>query len=284
MPPKSNPRIPEGINASDDNPLPDFFIMLAGVLGAVVVLIVLLSYLAQWAAPKIHFEWEQRLTRGFSFGSEANSAEGDRALLEASLSELARALSESSPETGVEYQIHWLDEPVPNAFATLGGHIYVTTGLLKSIETENGLAMVLAHEMAHVDARHPIKAASTGIIVQLTLAMLVGDSSSLNSLLGSSGVMASLSFSRDMEREADLLALDKLERYYGHTRGAEEFFAQMQPSKVGAEVWQTFFNTHPGIQERLDIIMLRSDKSSQDTRVPLDNRIVQFINNKRETP
>ena len=44
--------------------------------------------------------------------------------------------------------VHAVQDPTVNAFATLGGHVFVFTGLVDSLDSENGLAMVLAHELA----------------------------------------------------------------------------------------------------------------------------------------
>ena len=82
--------------------------------------------------------------------------------------------------------MHYDDDADVNAFATLGGHIVVYPGLLEAVPDENALAMVLAHEIAHVRHRHPI----------------VGLSRSA----------------------ADATALETLARAYGHVGGADRFF------------------------------------------------------------
>ncbi|MEC9410786.1 MAG: M48 family metalloprotease, partial [Pseudomonadota bacterium] len=54
-------------------------------------------------------------------------------------------------------KVHWLPNvDAANAFATSGGNIHVTRGLLDAVNSENGLAMVLAHEYAHIELRHPV--------------------------------------------------------------------------------------------------------------------------------
>ncbi len=56
-----------------------------------------------------------------------------------------------------QFRFAIINDPVPNAFATAGGYVYVTTGLLRTIETEDELAAVLGHEVAHVNKRHPMQ-------------------------------------------------------------------------------------------------------------------------------
>lgn len=58
----------------------------------------------------------------------------------------------------IKVTVHYIDEPVINAFATIGGHVFIYRGLIDAITSENGLSMVLAHEIAHINNRHPIAA------------------------------------------------------------------------------------------------------------------------------
>ncbi|TVR04046.1 MAG: hypothetical protein EA398_03575 [Deltaproteobacteria bacterium] len=72
------------------------------------------------------------------------------------LNTLIQFLAEHRDHEPAHFQVHVLDIPIPNAFATVGGYIYVTTGLLESglVRNEAQLVGVLAHEMGHIDLRH----------------------------------------------------------------------------------------------------------------------------------
>ena len=67
----------------------------------------------------------------------------------------ALALSGSRPE--LEYRFAILHSDAINAYSTPGGYVFITTGALKLAEDESELAAVLAHEIAHIDARHIVK-------------------------------------------------------------------------------------------------------------------------------
>jgi beta-barrel assembly-enhancing protease len=56
----------------------------------------------------------------------------------------------------IRYEFHLLDTPAVNAFALPGGQIIVTTGMLDFVQSDDELAMVLGHEIAHVDLRHAV--------------------------------------------------------------------------------------------------------------------------------
>jgi predicted Zn-dependent protease len=65
-------------------------------------------------------------------------------------------LNSSMPDLYDGYHIFILDSPEINAFATPGGHIFVTRGLIQAVESEDALAAVIAHEIAHVHLKHGI--------------------------------------------------------------------------------------------------------------------------------
>jgi len=283
---KRNPKIPEGINASDDNPLKDFLLLLAGVSGFVVICVTLLVLFSQSLAPYIPFHYEQKIAQFYEQQFvETGKQEGQAPSLkfqeaEAALQELGSILAAKAdlPEQ-IDLQFHLVnDADVANAFATLGGHIFVTTGLLQTVSSENALAMVVAHEIAHVKLRHPIQALSRGVIVQLFMSLVIGgqDASAVQSVLGQTGLLTLLSFNRSMEHQADSEALDALFKQYGHLKHAEQFFKKM--SELGHKTgWKEVFYTHPDVESRIKHIqneMHRHPLTSQQV-VPLDPRLIR---------
>ena len=113
----------------------------------------------------------------------------------------------------VPFTIKVIDSDQINAFALPGGFFYVNSGLIMHADEESELAGVMAHEIAHVCARHGTKNATKGQIMQLATIPLV--------MLGPGGwagyaiyqgaqlvvPISFLKFSRDAEREADYLGL-----------------------------------------------------------------------------
>jgi predicted Zn-dependent protease len=76
------------------------------------------------------------------------------------LNSICSALTVNSPQPELYdgYHVLILDSPEINAFATPGGHIFVTRGLIKAVESEDALAAVIAHEIAHIQLKHGITA------------------------------------------------------------------------------------------------------------------------------
>lgn len=262
-----NPKQTEGINVSDEHPLQDLVVLLAAVTAISFILILLLAGLAQQLATYIPFETEQRIAQALpdilqlhDASSESDSAlSQERDSREKVLRELGErlriAMDVSEP---ISVTIHYSDTPTVNAFATLGGQIVIHAGLANKLTNENALAMVLAHEIAHVKLRHPIVAMSRGVTVSIALGTIFGltDNDGAAQLVQWLGVTTTLSFSRAQEHAADALAAETLIKLYGHLEGADGLYQALK--LAGAEEnfgrgtgSPEFLNTHPDLDERL---------------------------------
>ena len=93
------------------------------------------------------------------------------AALTAYLNNICAAITINSPRPDVYngYRVAILDSNEINAFATSGGHIFVTRGLISAAKTEDALAGVIAHEVAHIQLQHSIKAIKSSRITQAIL-------------------------------------------------------------------------------------------------------------------
>lgn len=243
--PRENPQLPDHINNRNEHPLKDFLILAVAALLLISLLTWLVAASATWLAPNIPYQWE------FS-GTNSNSN------LSAEEQALTSLLDKLLDDDALPVQLHYLaDETSANAFATLGGHIFITRGLLENIHSENGLAMVLAHEYAHIELRHPMTLALEQLSIGLLLS-LMGSDNLAQSVSQNTSMLTVLSFSRDMERAADRFALQRLQAVYGHTRGADEFFNQIQQLEQQHSAtdsgWLEFLQTHPLTSTRINNI------------------------------
>ena len=274
--PRRNPRLPEGINAPPSKPLLEFLQLSAAVLLVTSLLAMAVGASMPLLARLIPFAWEQGASGGIESylresGPLVESADAQAALTtlgEQLLETQARVLATSGDSQAVPqqaYRFALIDDPSPNAFATLGAQVMVTRGLLDAVKTENGLAMVLAHEIAHIELRHPLEAASRSVVLQVLLSTVLGSSNSqpLIGLAGGGALVTELSFNRSMELEADAQALKLLRAHYGHTQGAEEFFLAVSGSERD-DSWRVFFETHPGIDARIENIRAGSARGTDD--------------------
>jgi predicted Zn-dependent protease len=156
-----------------------------------------------------------------------------------------------------------------NAFALVGGHIGVHTGLLTLTQTESELAGVMAHEVAHIVQRHQARTIHGQRGVQLTslaalaLAILAsrGASSSQSGQIteaavasvGAFQIQNMLDYTREHEREADRVGLTILERTGYDTRGMAAFFERLLRSNRLNEFKgaPSYLRTHPLTTERI---------------------------------
>jgi len=213
--------------------------------------VALLAYFAQSLARFIPYRYEVQLAAPY------RSIQPPRTDVTDYLQRLADGLAtaqELPPDMRIT--VHYVDTDTINAFATVGGHVVVFRGLLEKMPDENALAMVLAHEIAHVKHRHPIQALGRGVVVGLALSVVTGatGNQSLGSVLGDAGLLTVLTFNRAQEEEADETALATLARHYGHVAGADTFFkiVEQLPQRAGKENIPTFLSTHPLSHHRIE--------------------------------
>lgn len=110
-----------------------------------------------------------------------------------------------------KYTIHISSKSELNAYATIGGHIFINQGLIKKMEKPEQLIGVIAHEIVHVQNRHVVKSIFQSVGLFVIFQAFLGDISGLVAVVvDQGGPLLSLSYSRDLETEADLLAVQAL--------------------------------------------------------------------------
>jgi beta-barrel assembly-enhancing protease len=260
----------EGINASAENPLKELAWLLAGSVAAVIVLVFLVSLAAQWIAPRVPYKYEARLAERLPVIATAPDTEEGRAV-QAELQALADRLTAHMelPE-GMMVRVGYYDDKVVNAFATLGGQTVFFRGLLTRLENEDALAMVMAHEIAHLKHRHVSAALGRGVAVGVILSVVSAElgRNAAAGVLSRAGVATTMSFNRDQEREADEVALAALAKEYGHLGGAVDLFRTMAalPGAGGSLPEVELLRTHPLTRSR----QLAIDEWAKRQGVPLD--------------
>src|SRR3989442_10707201 len=163
-----------------------------------------------------------------------------------------------------DFEFFAIRDSTVNAFALPGGFVGVHTGLITTAETESELASVLAHEVSHVTQRHIARMLSQQqqmqmpMMVALAAAILLGRSRpdlAIGAAAGAqaAGVQASLSYSRDFEREADRIGLQRLDDAGFDVHAMAAFFEKMQRSTRVSEdsTLPGYFRTHPVTSERI---------------------------------
>jgi predicted Zn-dependent protease len=156
----------------------------------------------------------------------------------------------------VPFTIKVLDSEEVNAFALPGGFFFVNSGLVLKAESESELAGVMAHEIAHVDARHGTKQATKGELVNylsIPLIFLGGWTGyAIRQGAGLAIPMGFLQFSQASEREADYLGLQYLYKAGYDPTAFVDFFEKIQSAeKKKPGTLAKVFATHPMTDNRI---------------------------------
>ena len=114
--------------------------------------------------------------------------------------------------------------------------------------------MLIAHETAHLAHRDPIVSVGSAIGIQTAVSLLLYGSSATP--LQDAGLYTQLAFSRGMEEDADLAALQAVEAIYGHVNGADDLFRIIQSERreKGHGEPPAFLSTHPLDDKRIEAI------------------------------
>ncbi|MFK5913188.1 MAG: M48 family metallopeptidase [Woeseiaceae bacterium] len=243
----TNPELPEGINTSKEHPLKDFFVLTIGLLAFVFISISILIVIVDNFADKIPFEMEKELPI-----SNILKSQNEEPLPPYLKTLTQKILNSFTLPDEMEITFHYVNDDTVNAFATLGGHIFLYRGLIDKLKHEDELAMVIAHEIAHVKYRHPILSISHGIVVGVVLTAVSGASGneSVNNFMGQTTLASLMRFSRDYEYQADKDAINSLIKLYGNADGAKGLFNVFK-KEFGNNIPFEFLATHPLTDNRI---------------------------------
>src|SRR5438105_15057045 len=165
----------------------------------------------------------------------------------------------------VPFTIKVLDSEEVNAFALPGGFFFVNSGLILKADNEAELAGVMAHEIAHVAARHGTRQATRGTIINYASIPLIfmggWTGYAIRQGAGLAIPLGFLTFSRGFEKEADLLGLQYMYKAGYDPTAFVDFFEKIQSKeKKKPGTMSKIFSSHPMTDDRIKT----SQKSIQD--------------------
>lgn len=187
------------------------------------------------------------------------------------VSSLGQELVSSSDSRDIPFVFQVVASDEVNAFATPGGFVYVTTGLLKTAENRAQLASVIGHEIAHINERHGIKGLKQAVAAQ-GIASTVGVDSEVLAQMAYQ-LTVDLPRSRSFEYEADSSGLEILQQAGYPAQAFAEFLVKLQ----GGGGTPEFLRTHPTSQNRIDAISHTAATNQVDTNKGQDT--AEYRNN-----
>lgn len=232
-----------------------------------ILVIAALALSADYLTRYIPFRFEQKLFEG-SRSTIPEPHEFDRRL-ELLADRISHAMD--LPDD-MEITVHYGDVEEVNAYATFGGHVVINRGLIEKLPNENALAMVIAHEIAHIKHRHPIRSLGRTAVVVIAVLAVAGAQGDdvIGTFIGDTGALTLLSFNRDQEREADRSALEAVASVYGHVAGALDLYTiLLETHREKHFTAPVFLRTHPLTEDRIQMLKAIQYEKGWDDSAPV---------------
>jgi len=180
--------------------------------------------------------------------------------------------------TPFRFRFYLIREKTFNAFSVPGGYIFLNSGLFDYVQSEDELAAIIAHEMAHNLARHVAKRIETVKKMQIattaaTLAAILLGGGQAGQIVGVTGTALAqtrlLAYSRQDEEEADRLGFEVLSKTGYNPQAMSRIFEKLsRESSFAIELSYPYLLTHPLPQERLNYLQILAEKA----KVPMQDR------------
>jgi beta-barrel assembly-enhancing protease len=182
------------------------------------------------------------------------------------IDEIGQRLEKQSKRPNIPYTFQVVDDDKINAFATMGGFVYIHKGLIAAADNEAQLASVMGHEIGHIAARHAIQQMRQAAVARgLTTAAGLNSNTIVNI-----GVDLALQRpnSRKDEFQADQLGLETLKQVGYAPSGMVEFMKKLLKKGGSAP---TFLSTHPATSDRIEALNQVIDPAQANVGMGLDN-------------
>jgi Zn-dependent protease with chaperone function len=262
------------------NPFPEGFRARARTIAAAAAVVFLAPFAAQALPPgstpreiELGAEAARDIAKSVEFVQDPQTL----AKLQAILDDIAKV----TPRPEIKYLPHIIATPLVNAFVIPGGYVYVTTGLLSGVESDDELAGVLAHEIAHNVNQHAIERMNNaprglGLLQLAAIAALIIGKSPEAAILANTAANAITAAvlkggSIEAEKEADAHGLGYLSRTKYNPTGFLTFLESLAASSGKFfEEEMGIYQTHPLTRDRV-----RSARTHLETlEVPILRRLV----------
>lgn len=170
--------------------------------------------------------------------------------LTAATNDFARSIDFKTPYS---IRITVVKDNEVNAFALPGGRIVVFDGIIRKMKTKEELAALLAHEVSHVHYRHSLRNIFRSLAGYLFLSLLLNDINGIVTVLAdNSNMLANLTYSRELETEADTKGMAALASNGISLKGFVDLFTLLR-GEHGDVASLKLLSTHPMTEERLRV-------------------------------
>ncbi|PTQ91036.1 M48 family metallopeptidase [Agitococcus lubricus] len=251
----SNPHLPASeYTANNKHELREMFKLLVIAILIIAGVVFLIDRLVYLFSPYIPFSWESTLVENIPLiNKNIEQKHTDiKALKQEKMLQKRVDIIASNMNLPKDMKItaHYLEGATVNAFATLGGHVFVYHGMLEKIKYQEELDALLAHEIAHVYKRHITQQMSRAILISVILTTAKLNHSGFGRwLLGDGSNIGLLAYSRVAEQESDENACHISLKLHGHTQGVVKLMQQL--NLVAQQQGYEWTKSHPDTKSRI---------------------------------
>lgn len=157
-----------------------------------------------------------------------------------------------------QMKVYVAKSELSNAFAVSGGKFVIFSGLLEKMNRKEQLVALIGHEISHIENRHPLKSVARNMSGAIFLSVLFSDVNSVTAILADNAhLFSQLSYSRKLEKEADLVGLELMRNNHLDLDGMPELFALLQTESM-IDV-PAYLSSHPMLKDRIEYTQAIAD-------------------------
>jgi Zn-dependent protease with chaperone function len=187
------------------------------------------------------------------WGQQIYSAVMEDATIDSTGTELLRRFAANYPMSDTyPIELTLVKDTVANAFAIPGGHVVVHSGLIAALKEPEELYALLSHEATHVNRRHSLQQMLGNLTGSYLLSMIGSNFNGLgNTLINQAGMLQSLSYSRQLEAQADWDGQELMVKNGTNPAGMADLMESLQAAHPDENFQLSFLSTHPVSKDRI---------------------------------
>jgi beta-barrel assembly-enhancing protease len=160
-------------------------------------------------------------------------------------------------------KVHVLNKDEINAFALPNGHLIIYSGLIYNSDNQEELTGVICHEIAHIELNHVMKKLVKEIGLSVLISMTTSNGGA-ETIKETAKMLSSSAFDRNLEKEADIKAVDYLTTAKVNPESFANFLYKLSNKEHDATEYLTWISTHPDSKERAEYIIEYSKNKLTD--------------------
>lgn len=224
---------------------------------------------------------EKKLGELFLENFTTNESENKNTFIITSIDSIANKICTTNNIDRESLKIHIINKDDVNAFALPDGHIIIYSDLILQSESPEALSGVIGHEIAHIQKNHIMKK----LVKEVGLSVLVSLTTGNNSgqiISETARSLSSSAFDKDLEKEADLKAVDYLLEAQINPNPFADFLYQMSDSNENSK-YLSWLGTHPESKERANYVVEYSMNKPRDFKPVLSSNTWKRIKEELQT-